>query len=232
MSAADWRRTRLSRAVAIRSGRDFAAVDDPHGKFPVFGSGGRFARASEYLYSGHGVIFGRKGTIDRPIPVTGEFWVTDTGYFVEPMPGLLDARFLSYWSLRFPFRYYATDTALPSMTRSDIGSEPINLPPLSTQIDIADYLDHETAEIDALVADLSRLTDLNRERRDAHLEQQILACSDQTVQLRRLAPVKETGTSVNGAPWPAEPGALGVLKTGAASQREYRPWEKDRKSVV
>lgn len=188
MTAADWRRTRLSRAVAIRSGRDFAAVDDPHGKFPVFGSGGRFARASEYLYSGHGVIFGRKGTIDRPIPVTGEFWVTDTGYFVEPMPGLLDARFLSYWSLRFPFRYYATDTALPSMTRSDIGSEPINLPPLSTQVDIADYLDHETAEIDALVADFTKLRATTDERWKSIRDQLVWSRTDGTS--RDLAPLK------------------------------------------
>jgi len=90
---------------------------------------------------------------------------------------------------------------------------------------IADYLDHETAEIDALIGDLATLAALNRERHDTHLERQILASSDRLMQLRRLSPVKESGTSVNGAPWPAEPGCPGVLKTGAASQREYRPWE-------
>ncbi|MCT1431025.1 hypothetical protein M3G50_09730, partial [Brachybacterium muris] len=101
----------------------------------------------------------------------------------------------------------------------------IPVPNTQTQRAIADYLDHETAEIDAFIKSLSTLGELNRERRDAHLEQQVLANSDYIVQLRRLSPTKESGTSVNGAPWPAEPGTPGVLKTGAVSQREYRPWE-------
>ncbi|PZT84872.1 MAG: hypothetical protein DI630_36590 [Gordonia sp. (in: high G+C Gram-positive bacteria)] len=101
----------------------------------------------------------------------------------------------------------------------------IPVPNTQTQRAIADYLDHETAEIDAFIESLSTLGELNRERRDAHLEQQVLANSDYIVQLRRLSPTKESGTSVNGAPWPAEPGTPGVLKTGAVSQREYRPWE-------
>ncbi|MBM7499609.1 type I restriction enzyme S subunit [Brachybacterium muris] len=225
MSAANWRTTRLSRAVSIRSGRDFAEVADPDGEFPVFGSGGEFARASEYLYCGQGVIFGRKGTINRPTPVNGKFWVTDTGYFVEPKSGVLDARFLSYWSLRFPFRYYATDTALPSMTRSDIGCEPISVPPLVTQHSIADYLDHETAEIDALIADLGELDTLTAERCDNEREQLFAVHRDNRLALRRLELTIRTGVSVNASSYPALSGTPGVLKTGAVSRGFFDPYE-------
>ena len=183
MTPQGWRRTRLSRTVTIWGGRDFAAVSDPDGQFPV--------------YNGHGVIFGRKGTIDRPRPVNGAFWVTDTGYFVEPNPKLLDARFLGSWALRFPFAYYATDTALPSMTRSDIGSESIDLPPPTDQRAIADYLDHETAEINRFVTDQERLSTLLAERRDAALARTVVsATNDDALQgvpwspgLRTLHPV-------------------------------------------
>lgn len=218
MSTAGWRRTRLSRAVVIRSGRDFAAVKDTHGKFPVFGSGGEFARATEYLYNGHGVIFGRKGTIDRPTPVGGKFWVTDTGYFVEPMPGLLDARFFSYWSLRFPFMYYATDTALPSMTRSDIGSEPIDLPPHAMQVAIADYLDQETAEIDALISEQQDALNLLSSRWESELVRCVqtgvntkahatgLDTWPHAPQAWRRTRLKATTISTRNGAWGTEPG--------------------------
>lgn len=125
------------------------------------------------------MIFGRKGTINRPFPVSGKFWVTDTGYFIEPRREILEARFLAYWSLRFPFKFYSTDTALPSMTRTDIGSEPIQLPPLSTQGLIADYLDHETAEIDALIEDLDLFGGLLAQRHSAMTSAQFTAASQE-----------------------------------------------------
>lgn len=219
MSKLGWRRTRLSRAVTIRGGRDFAAVADPDGEFPVFGSGGEFARASEYLYAGHGVVFGRKGTIDRPTPVHGKFWVTDTGYFVEPMSNILDSQFLSYWSLRFPFEYYSTDTALPSMTRSDIGSEPIDLPPLAIQQSIADYLDHETAEIDALISDQQEALELLSSRWESELVSCVQTGIDKETHTTdvvtwprapqgwRQTRLKVTTTSVRNGAWGAEPEA-------------------------
>src|SRR5699024_7020987 len=47
----------------------------------------------------------------------------------------------------------------------DLRQLPFHLPPFETQQRIADYLDRETAEIDSLIADSTRLRDLLLKRR-------------------------------------------------------------------
>ncbi len=149
-----WRRARLRDVVSFRNGAAYDDVEVDEPGYPVYGSGGQFRWADSWLYDGASVLFGRKGTVDRPLYVEGRFWTVDTMYFTVPRADLICPRFLYYWATRVPFDYYSTGSALPSMTQSDLGQEPLMLPPLTTQRQIADYLDHETAEIDAFIADL------------------------------------------------------------------------------
>ena len=55
------------------NGADYSAVEVETGGYPVFGSGGEFRRASDYLFDGESVLFGRKGTVDKPLYVNGRF---------------------------------------------------------------------------------------------------------------------------------------------------------------
>ena len=150
--------------VKFRSGQDYKHVDDPAGSVPVYGSGGIFASASDYLYEGESVLFGRKGTIDRPAHVCGKFWTVDTMFYTELREGV-SGRWLYYWATTIPFGLYSTDTALPSMTSSVLGRIKAPLVPYVQQCAIADYLDRETAEIDAMLATLEELTETLRLRR-------------------------------------------------------------------
>ena len=150
--------------VKFRSGQDYKHVDDPAGSVPVYGSGGIFASASDYLYDGESVLFGRKGTIDRPAYVCGKFWTVDTMFYTELREGV-SGRWLYYWATTIPFGLYSTDTALPSMTSSVLGRIKAPLVPHVQQCAIADYLDRETAEIDAMLATLDELTETLRLRR-------------------------------------------------------------------
>ena len=143
--------------VKFRSGQDYKHVDDPAGSVPVYGSGGIFASASDYLYDGESVLFGRKGTIDRPAYVCGKFWTVDTMFYTELREGV-SGRWLYYWATTIPFGLYSTDTALPSMTSSVLGRIKAPLVPHVQQCAIADYLDRETGEIDAMLAALDVLT--------------------------------------------------------------------------
>ena len=143
--------------VKFRSGQDYKHVDDPAGSVPVYGSGGIFASASDYLYDGESVLFGRKGTIDRPAYVCGKFWTVDTMFYTELREGV-SGRWLYYWATTIPFGLYSTDTALPSMTSSVLGRIKAPLGPHVQQCAIADYLDRETGEIDAMLAALDELT--------------------------------------------------------------------------
>lgn len=107
----------LQYLVRLRSGQDYKHVADDAGEIPVIGSGGPFAAASAHLYDGESVLFGRKGTIDRPLHVNGKFWTVDTMFYTELSPAVF-GRWLYYWATTIPFSLYSTDTALPSMTSS------------------------------------------------------------------------------------------------------------------
>ncbi|MDK7741340.1 restriction endonuclease subunit S [Helcobacillus massiliensis] len=168
-----WPVARLSHLVEFLPGIDHSKVEDPDGCFPVFGSGGEFARSSVALRHGEGVLFGRKGTVDRPTYVSGKFWHVDTAYFARPRDRRLHPKYLAYWSQTIPFGLLSTNTALPSVTSADLGELTIPVPPHSTQTGIADYLDHETAEIDEFVKDLKTLQTLTVERRWAALNEQL-----------------------------------------------------------
>jgi len=167
LSPDTWQATRFGRVARIGNGADCGAVEVEEGGYPVYGSGGEFRRASSYLYDGESVLFGRKGTVDRPLYVNGRFWTVDTMYYTIIDRSRLLPRFAYYWATTLPFGAWATDTALPSMTATAIKAARIDLPPLGEQRAIADYLDRETAQIDAFIAKNEELIALLTERRAA-----------------------------------------------------------------
>ncbi|MBO7820333.1 restriction endonuclease subunit S [Burkholderia pseudomallei] len=117
---AHWRVSPFKHLVDIQNGADHKSVEQPDG-FPVIGSGGPFTFASDYLYDGEAVLLGRKGTIDKPLYVTGKFWTVDTMYWSKIQPGTC-GKFAYYTALTIPFGYYSTNTALPSMTKSALNA--------------------------------------------------------------------------------------------------------------
>ena len=158
-------RVKLAHLVRFGNGQDWKEVAAPDGEFPVYGSGGEFGRASNFLHDGEAILFGRKGTVDRPIYVDEKFWTVDTMYYAVPNKDKCLGKYIFYWATTIPFETITTNTALPSVTSMDLSQLYVPLPPLESQQRIADYLDRETAEIDSLIADSTKLRDLLLKRR-------------------------------------------------------------------
>ena len=78
-----WNTCQLKRLLMFQNGQDYKHVKSDCG-YPVYGSGGVFMHASQYLYDGEAILFGRKGTIDRPLYVNEKFWTVDTMYYAIP----------------------------------------------------------------------------------------------------------------------------------------------------
>lgn len=180
-----WEISPLKRLVEIQNGADYKHVEQEDG-YPVIGSGGPFTFASEYLYDGESVLLGRKGTIDKPLHVMGRFWTVDTMYWSKIRHGV-SGRFSYYTALSIPFSYYSTSTALPSMTQGALNSHLVALPSEAEQFAIANFLDRETAKIDALVAEQERLISLLKEKRQAVISHAV------TKGLNPNAPMKDSG---------------------------------------
>lgn len=146
-----WDIVPYKRAVIIKNGKDYKDVQVNEGGFPVIGSGGEFAKASNYLYDGEVILMGRKGTINKPLYFKGKFWSVDTMFYCIPRKAVC-GKYNNYQATIFPFNLYSTSTALPSMTQSDLCNNPIVFPPLAEQQQIAIYLDAKTEKIDKMIA--------------------------------------------------------------------------------
>lgn len=110
-------------------------------------------------------------------------------YPISGNPSVVDHRFLVYWMLARPFVTFASLTSnrvkMPKINREELGGAPWARPPLEEQRRIADFLDHETAQIDALIVKQEQLIETLRERRQAVLDTEFEALEAKRVQLRR-----------------------------------------------
>ena len=112
--------------------------------------------------------------------------------FIALVPGpALDSRFLCYWLQGETARQFL-DGATMSVTRSQQRVRPevltgswVDVPNTSYQRAIADYLDRETARIDALVAAKRRMVQLLEERVWLAFSARLFASDPETTQLRR-----------------------------------------------
>lgn len=122
----------LKQVATIKNGKDYKHLVLEEGGYPVMGSGGEFARASQYLYDKPSVLFGRKGTVDKPLYTDFPFWSVDTMFYTE-VSSDMDAKFLWYVATQIDYDYYSTQTAVPSMTQRDLGSEMVPVPSIEVQ---------------------------------------------------------------------------------------------------
>ncbi|WP_432210423.1 restriction endonuclease subunit S [Marinobacter alkaliphilus] len=117
--------------------------------------------------------------------------VVSTGFAViRPRPSL-DARFAGYMlqSNGFVGDVVANSVGVsyPAINASDLARLPFAEPPLAEQRRISDFLDHKTAQIDALIAKKQLLLDKLAEQRTALISQAVTKGLDPSV------PMKDSG---------------------------------------
>ena len=161
-----WLTPRLGHLLQVRNGADCKDVQADDGDYPVFGSGGEFARANAYLHDGEALLLGRKGTIDRPLIASGRFWTVDTMFYAVPIAEV-DLQYLYFAALCFPYGELSTVTALPSMTSTALKAIRVPRPPLDEQRAISAFLCDATSRIDLLQERAESAIALLRERRQA-----------------------------------------------------------------
>ncbi len=164
-----WGKMPFKRVASICNGRDYKEVEDADGAYPVIGSGGEFARASEFMFDGESVLLGRKGTIDKPLYINGPFWAVDTMFYTKIADDAFP-KFVYYSALTIPFGLYSTNTALPSMAGEDLSSHVIVAPKVEEQRAIAVAIDRETARIDTLISKKTRFIELLKKKRHALID--------------------------------------------------------------
>ena len=139
----------------IVSGKNQKAVENPNGKYPIYGSGGLMGYADDYLCEAGTTIVGRKGTINRPIFVTEPFWNIDTAFGIAPDKGLVP-KYLYYFCVHFNFMPLDKSTGRPSLAKSDLLKIEMPVPPLPEQERIVARIEELFSQLDAGVETLKK----------------------------------------------------------------------------
>lgn len=132
---------KFSDVLTIINGKNQSKVENPNGKYPIYGSGGVMGRADDYICEADTIVIGRKGSINKPIYVDEPFWNVDTAFGLQADKTKLLPKYLFYFCLNFDFEKLNTTVTIPSLTKANLLQVSIPLPDLPTQQRIADTLD-------------------------------------------------------------------------------------------
>ncbi len=144
---ADWEEKRLGKVLTIGSGKDYKHLKS--GNIPVYGTGGYLTSVNEYLFDGESVGIGRKGTIDKPVFLSGKFWTVDTLFYTHSFINVLPY-FIYLLFQRINWKLYNEASGVPSLSKSTIGKIILQIPSLSEQKKIASYFSSIDTKIESI----------------------------------------------------------------------------------
>ena len=179
-----WARAKLKYVTRLDYGETLPRDEPQDGAFRVFGSNGPFASFSRANTRAPAIIIGRKGSYGKVNWTKEPCFASDTTFFIDESTSQNHLRWL-YWLLQTLQLDEGTDeAAVPGLNRETAYARDVLVPPLSLQRAIADYLDRETARLDALVAEKERLLRLLAEKRRALITRVVTRGINPNVPLR------------------------------------------------
>ena len=148
---------RFADILTIVNGKNQKKVENPNGKYPIYGSGGIMGYADDYICEAETVVIGRKGSINNPIFVETPFWNVDTAFGLHADCSKLFPKYLYYFCVNYDFERLNTTVTIPSLTKANLLNIEIPLPPLEEQRRIAALLDKVSGLIAKRRAQLDKL---------------------------------------------------------------------------
>lgn len=163
-----WREIALQYLATIETGSKDTVNATEDGKYPFIVRSAEPLTIDTFSYDTEAILTAGDGSVGEIFHhVNGKFDAHQRVYVIHDFQGI-DGRFL-YWYFSSEFRravsYGGAQTTVASLRRSMFTTFPIAVPPPATQRLIADYLDHETDEINAMLGKLGELAEKLEARR-------------------------------------------------------------------
>lgn len=162
------------------------------GEYPYYGASGIIDYVDDYLFDEETILFGEDGAnlISRSTPLAflanGKYWVNNHAHILRTKDGVND-----YWVMCFEnmdVTAFISGSAQPKLTAEALGDLQIVYPPtIAERKEIANFLDHETAQIDTLIEKQQTLIQLLKEKRQAVISHAV------TKGLNPEAPMRDSG---------------------------------------
>ena len=150
--------------LEIKNGRNQKQVENPNGKYPIYGSGGIMGWADAYICEADTVVIGRKGTINNPIYVDRPFWNVDTAFGLAAKREILLPKYLYYFCCYFDFESLNTTVTIPSLTKANLLNIEINVPSMDEQMQVVNKLNQVAELISLRKKQISKLDQLVKSR--------------------------------------------------------------------
>ena len=189
----NWPTAKLKYVAQLGYGDSLSSSESASGQFRAFGSNGPYGWSSTANTKPPSIIIGRKGSYGKINWAPEACFASDTTFFIDSTTCNHDLRWL-YWLLQtLELDKWTDEAAVPGLNREVVYSKIVAIPPRAWQRAIADYLDRETARLDALVAAKERLLKLLVEKRRAIITRAVTRGLDPRVPVRH-----------SGVPWLGE----------------------------
>jgi type I restriction enzyme S subunit len=183
-----WEILAIKRLASLQSGTGITSdsiLDD--GPYPVFGGNGVRGFSESFTHEGNYPIIGRQGALCGNINyASGRFWASEHAVVASPA-NQCEFRWLGEMLRAMNLNQHSTSAAQPGLSVEMVSALLAARPPRDEQLAIATFLDHETAKIDALIAEQQRLIELLQEKRQAVISHAV------TKGLNPNVPMKDSG---------------------------------------
>lgn len=154
---------------------DAISSDDLSGEkaIPVYGSNGIRSYADKANHLEDQVLVGRQGSVGTVHFAEAPFWAAEHALIVEPRTPRVSKSWLKYVLEAMDLSRLSRAVAQPGINATSVSFQRVPHIPFEQQKVIGDYLDRETAEIDAAVADLDKYVELLELRARTLIKQQL-----------------------------------------------------------
>ena len=175
-----------------------------------------------YVFPEGTIVFAKVGAallLGRLRTISAESCIDNNMMGLIVFQGKVSNQFALYSMGTVRFDLIANPGAVPSLNEGQIGNYRLAIPSLLEQTQIARFLDHETARIDALIEEQQRLIELLKEKRQAVISHAVTKGLDPTV------PMKDSGVKWLGevpAHWVVGPLRwYATIQGGIAKGKDY-----------
>jgi len=154
----------LKQIARFEYGDALAQDQRTDGDVPVFGSNGITGVHNAANTLSPAIILGRKGSFGKVTWTDTPGFCIDTAYYIDRRHTGANLRWL-YWTLQtLDLDVHSEDTGVPGLSREKAYQAKVRCPSDSEQQHIANFLDKQTALIDALIAEKMKLQELLAEQ--------------------------------------------------------------------
>ena len=167
-----WNLAMLKYAARLVYGDTLISENRENGVVPVYGSNGIIDTHSSANTLGPAIIVGRKGSLGKVQYSNVPCFVIDTAYYIDKRTSHVNLRWL-YHILKALKLERFRNSVLPGLNRESAEGQYIPLISEEEQVQIANFLEHKTKQIDELIATEQRKIELLKEYRQSLISEAV-----------------------------------------------------------